>query len=1046
MSNATIRSKRIKKNVGQMAFGFHATGRRLRPTGVIEPVSFVQTDPRKIDLSKPWNPRFPRYLAEGSLPHPTPLLQPTIHLCTAPPAPTAPVYLDKGTVEQGILSSEQLEILGQTLTTWDQVVPGERKKNDDGVARRIRLAQAIVLGTGSGKTSIAFGAMEAVRNSQAAMNEGEPSNLPALIVTTNDLIQNVFRAQAEEMGWDSERIFTLKHANLETFAKIDFAKTPTLLATYAILRRRMNIKTYDALAFLMKRGTDAPWLEYLQALTATADEQREQSFCVRLIDLLMKMMPSGAIYAFDECDGLRVKHSDQHKAYRAIDEADPMARIIFLSASATPDEASIGYLAERLGLVGEEGMYETTEQLVQAANESLTHAEIIIANAVARGTLSTGGLSYEGIQYDTIVTKTTNDQRLLIDAANNALNMLVEYGKARLRAYEKKQYDSADFTVPTASELGTLANLALKHLVTDLSRDALFAAVDASLERGEQVVIELMHTGESQRKAATEGGYEQEATSTKELINQLVRKTALPIKVRVIERDGKKVLIDTNPSSTASITDSFGRIFDSIIERDHVLTQLADRYGFEFAEITGRSVRTSRRNGEFVAEPRAAKKENAKAIEDFNAGRVKVLAISGAGSRGIDLHAASHFESTARRHLMAYDPFQRIEEFVQALGRVCRTGQVSWPKVTFFATDIPAISANLSSIVKKIQTAGACTYGDRQAIQVLAEAADLYSQSGTHAIFRVMKEIYEKKEEPMLVNAVRDVLRTKKNPDGSWYITNANGAYERLASDGVAQAFLRRAMRLPSNDRHPLQQQLWSMIGEAYGRIEYGGAVGSGIERRQVPSLALRPFRAMGMDLTEITITDYGSEDSSGYVRTWEGLLRRLGSHQGDFRRTKDGRVVCFLPNYYAKTYHFYLTPTKTDETKEIFGTKIDADEAKALWDAEVEKQPKHERSMIIAPFPLSGYLQRERQLVEISKADKELVTVTAADVNRDLVNYSDGVNSILGVRIDRYKYAAMQDAHARMSFLSLDEPAPDQVVQMPSTATAAMVTLREVA
>lgn len=877
----------------------------------------------------------PKAAAHGALPHPTPLLQPSLHACITPPTPSVPVKLDVGMVQQGILSAEQLELIARTLDAHNRI-------HEDETGRAIRLGSALVFGTGSGKTSIALGTIEATRNATTPKH-------PAVILTINNLIEKVFIEQCDELGMDPNAVHILKHANLETLQRINLNETPTLLVTLAIARRIIKVTTYEALAACTAHP-DALWQPLLRELAQKQHEAREQYISVRFMDLLLRMLPGDTLWVWDECDGLRTKDSDQNKAYRQVDKAQPFARMVYLSATATPNAEAIGYLANRLGIAGKNALYQTAEQAVEAAKKDLTLAEIMVANAVGLGTLSTGGLSYEGIVYDTIVTQTTPEQRVLIDACNDALATVVAYGKQRVRRYDHLTFDEADFPVPTQGELTTLARLARSTAVMDLCRDALFAHIDQAIERGEQVIVELAHTGEAQRRDSVLNEETHVGTSGRQIIARLLRKAALPLRVRVIERDGKRILIDRTPELTERTRALFARMFDAVVEQDHILTALADRYGNRFDEITGRGVRTTRVGGQFQTTRRSPKRDNDRAKNHFNAGLIRVLAISEAGSRGIDLHAAGHFECTAQRHLMVFDPFLRPAEFAQALGRACRTGQISWPKVSFFSTDIPALSASLSSVVSKVRAAGACTYGDRRAIRVQTMTADLHSTRGKYAIDKALYDLRD-------TSPFKEIF-------AEW---NAPTAFTASST-----SFLLRAANLPCNDKHAHQQKLWSLLAKHYADSCINEP-NDGVQHIGAEKIDIAPIKIAGVDALRLTSTQAGT--NATFVRTWQQLQRQETNGGEHVYTVIKGNVHAYipLPNFGQRLFKEYLhyTPLHSElHAGDPKGTTIDALEAKTRWEAEIANLPKSTRTAIVVPFPITNVVDLDRRATAWVKAD----------------------------------------------------------------------------
>jgi hypothetical protein len=183
----------------------------------------------------------------------------------------------------------------------------------------------------------------------------------------------------------------------------------------------------------------------------------------------------------------------------------------------------------------------------------------------------------------------------------------------------------------------------------------------------------------------------------------------------------------------------------------HRLTQ----EGYTANELTKRDDRIEYGpDGEQYYEQRNAGEKtpeaNNRKIKAFNSGDLDVLILNRSGASGISLHASEKFTDQRPRRMIIAQPELNIDQFMQMLGRVHRTGQVTKPSFTLLMGDIPAEKRPAAVLLKKLASLNANTtaaresgfnlntvtdfmnsYGDRVVLEVLADHPDLHRRLGT---------------------------------------------------------------------------------------------------------------------------------------------------------------------------------------------------------------------------------------------------------------------------------------------------------------------------
>lgn len=185
---------------------------------------------------------------------------------------------------------------------------------------------------------------------------------------------------------------------------------------------------------------------------------------------------------------------------------------------------------------------------------------------------------------------------------------------------------------------------------------------------------------------------------------------------------------------------------------DHIRQQL-EAEGYRTAEITGRTDRIEYQDGQQVYQTRSTKERSPAAaiknVSDFNNGDIDVILLNRSGSTGISLHASERFADQRPRHMLIAQPDLDINQFMQTLGRVHRTGQVELPSFSLVVGDIPAEKRPAAVLLKKMASLNANTtaaressfslgevvdflneYGDQVAVEVMANYPDLHKQLG----------------------------------------------------------------------------------------------------------------------------------------------------------------------------------------------------------------------------------------------------------------------------------------------------------------------------
>jgi hypothetical protein len=238
---------------------------------------------------------------------------------------------------------------------------------------------------------------------------------------------------------------------------------------------------------------------------------------------------------------------------------------------------------------------------------------------------------------------------------------------------------------------------------------------------------------------------------------------------------------------------------------DYIKNALS-KLGVSVDEITGRTA-TIDYSGD---QPRYAVRKTGVGVKQaardkFNNGEVDVLIINQAGSTGINLHSSRKFKDRRRRNMIIAQPALDINVFMQTLGQVFRTGQVTPPSYLLLFSNLPAEKRPAAVLSKKMGSLNANTTAGKESDTTFKNVPDFLNEYGDRVAKRVIEE----------------------NPG-----LDADLGFP-LSSDGHADAMRRVTGRIPvlTVER---QEELYSILESEYNDlIEQMDALGgSGLEAK----------------------------------------------------------------------------------------------------------------------------------------------------------------------------------------------------------------------
>ena len=336
----------------------------------------------------------------------------------------------------------------------------------------------------------------------------------------------------------------------------------------------------------------------------------------------------------------------------------------------------------------------------------------------------------------------------MIDGLDQELAIMAESAGVK-RGTDKMGVDNVPFASKTYNYT--------KQLMLALKVDAIADEVEKEINAGRHPVIALESTMESSIKDYAAGETIDEPTFSASLLKGLDSVMQYTIK----DEDGNEQHLQYSPSELGeagekayyelqnlireSTSDIFISPLDAIIDRLH-------EKGYKVGELTGRNLYVERGEDGKVVVKRRTDKDKKRMQREFNNGELDVLILNKSASTGISLHASEKFSDQRQRSMIIAQPLSDINDYMQMIGRIDRTGQVHRGYYINLGLPVPAENRFLMMLSTKLKSLNANTTTSQDSESNEVDAPDLLNKYGSQVVVEYLRdnpEIYEKMGAPL---------------------------------------------------------------------------------------------------------------------------------------------------------------------------------------------------------------------------------------------------------------------------------------------------------
>jgi C-terminal domain on Strawberry notch homologue/P-loop containing NTP hydrolase pore-1 len=528
--------------------------------------------------------------------------------------------------------------------------------------------------------------------------------------------------------------------------------------------------------------------------------------------------------------------------------------VVFSSATYAKNPYTMTLYASRTGMRHAVEKNTSFVDMVQSGGVPLQ--QVLASKLVESGTYLRRERSYEGVEIGAKVSPVNTE---VAENISTIMSRIMEFDEAKQSAVKgidrelKKEGKTVSRDGSTGGAGATSTNFtSLMHNVINqtllsLKAEATVQETLQALRNGEKPVITLANTMGSTIGAAAEDqglktGDPIELSVGDLLKRYLVRSRDVTEKEPFGGGSTRRPLTDGELSPEAiDIYEQTMELIDEIdwsgipvSPIDYIHHRLREE-GYKTNEITGRTDRIEyTADGEQNYQTRTSKERNDSSaigyVNAFNSGDLDVIILNRSGSTGLSLHASERFADQRPRRMIIAQPELDINQFMQMIGRVHRTGQIELPRYTILMGDIPAEKRPAAVLMKKMASLNANTTAARENGFTMENVIDFMNDYGDQVVCDILAG------NPRLNRKLGSPISGIDSDDSS------EADVERLDTEGAINKVTGRIPLLPIAE----QEKVYALITQEYLElVEREQAMGNSVLEAETLDLDARTLARM---------------------------------------------------------------------------------------------------------------------------------------------------------------------------------------------------------
>lgn len=862
---------------------------------------------------------------KNAKPHPAKLSESAAMSAVKAPDITYKPHIDQKLIDEGTLSSAQLEVVSRAGQCHSQTLP-------NGETRGFFCGD----GTGVGKGRTVAG-----------------------------IILDNFNQGRKKAVWISKGHDLLK--DTLDYTKDVFGRNDMVVEFNGGKKADSSLKSDDTILYLTYNKLSQGW-------------NKENSNFEKIVSWLGKDFDG--VIAFDEAHMMsnaggkvtnrgKTKPSETALAGIELQKLLPKAKVIYMSATGATEVENLQY-ATRLGLWGEGTAFPNEKEFIsQIKGGGISAMEMLAQDLKMEGVYLSRNISYEDVTYDKLTHKLTKEQKKMYNTVAKAWQIVFQ----NLNEALKETHQSSDGTArgQVYGKFWSSNQRFFNQILVSMQTPSVIKDIEKQLAKGKSCIIQLTSTNEAQGKRELARLYEEGLTlddydvSPKQMLMEYVEKS-FPVQ-QYEEYKDEKGNVKSKPVYNSKGEPVLNR--EAVRKRDTLLDQLGsmkapsspidmiiNAFGTDLvAENTGRSSRVINVDGKNVQQ-RLSNNTRSADVEAFQNGKKRIMIFSEAGGTGKSYHASKAAKNQQQRVHYLLEAGWKASTAVQGFGRSHRSNQVSAPIFKLVTTDLKGQSRFISTIAKRLAQLGSLTKGQRQAgSQGMFSEDDNLENAFSATVLKSYITALAKGGINDITNGKEIISKLGLN------VYNSDGSINQNSDDLTSiNKFLNRILSLEYDEQNEVFDEFDSQLKMATAEAEQNGTLDKGMENYKADKVSVKETKTVHTDKLSGAETLYYSlvADKKIKKNEFSDIQSDSPRFKGFYQNKANGgvRAITQIANktdsngnvvsrFKAEGQEYGKTVYLSEQQVSQRWNKIDNETAKALWNKRLEEMPEYRQENV---------------------------------------------------------------------------------------------------